>query len=108
MTLTLPGQVRLMYYVEPLAHLPVHARSSTGAAGGNHLRTIFTPSPPRPGSLRCRVVADHSVDEVGGAAVGMSSGSGDVGLAVGAVVSDGGVAQQGGDGGPVAGTALVG
>src|SRR6266511_2958055 len=60
-----------------------------------------------PGSLRSRVVADHRVDEVVGAAVGVAGGAGDVGLAVAAVVSDGGVAQHGGDGGAVAGAGLV-
>jgi NADPH-dependent 2,4-dienoyl-CoA reductase/sulfur reductase-like enzyme len=45
-----------------------------------------------PGSLRSRFVAGHSRDEVVGAAVGLAGGAGDVGLAVGAVVSDGGVA----------------
>jgi hypothetical protein len=44
------------------------------------------------GSLRSRVVAGHGVDEVVGAAVGVAGGAGDVGLAVGSVVADGGVA----------------
>src|SRR6266511_2704637 len=42
-----------------------------------------------------------------GRAVGVAGGAGDVGLAVAAVVSDGGVAQHGGDGGAVAGAGLV-
>jgi hypothetical protein len=42
-----------------------------------------------------------------GAAVGPSGGAGDVGFAVAAVVSDGGVAQDGGDGRAVAGSGLM-
>src|SRR6266480_8050319 len=62
----------------------------------------------RAGSLRCRGTAGHGGNEVVGAAVGVAGGAGDVGLAVGAVVSDGGVSEHGGDCGPVAGASLVG
>src|SRR5262245_53020195 len=57
------------------------------------------PAGPDPGSLRCRVAAGHGCDEVVGAAVGASGGSGDVGFAVAAVVADRGVAECGDDGG---------
>src|SRR5437764_1501892 len=69
---------------------------------------------PRPtcttwaGLLRSRVAPGHGVDEVVGPAVGASGGSGDVGFAVAAVVSDGGVPQDCGDGGAVTGAGLVG
>jgi hypothetical protein len=48
-------------------------------------------APRVPGLLRSRVIPGHGVDEVVGSAVGASGDSGDVGFAVGAVVSDGGV-----------------
>src|SRR2546421_3070579 len=60
------------------------------------------------GLLRSRVTPGHGVDEVVGSAVGASGGSGDVGFAVGAVVSDGGVSEDCSDGGAVAGAGLVG
>src|SRR5947207_11670192 len=53
----------------------------------------------RSGLLRSRVTPGHGVDEVVGSAVGASGGSGDVGFAVGAVVSDGGVLEDCSDGG---------
>src|SRR5256885_17171242 len=53
----------------------------------------------RSGLLRSRVTPGHGLDEVVGPAVGASGGSGDVGFAVAAVVSDGGVSQGCGDGG---------
>src|SRR2546430_1923746 len=62
----------------------------------------------RSGLLRSRVTPGHGVDEVVGPAVGASGGSGDVGFAVAAVVSDGGVSQDCGDGGAVTGAGLVG
>jgi Insertion element 4 transposase N-terminal/Transposase DDE domain len=45
-----------------------------------------------PGSLHSRITPGHGVDEVVGAAVGASGGAGDVGFAVAAVETDGGVA----------------
>src|SRR5256885_6689845 len=62
----------------------------------------------RSGLLRSRVTPGHGVDEVVGPAVGASGGSGDVGFAVAAVVSDGGVSQDCGDGGGRSGAGLVG
>src|SRR5256885_8900037 len=62
----------------------------------------------QPGLLRSRVTPGHGVDEVVGSAVGASGGSGDVGFAVGAVVSDGGVSEDCSDGGALAGAGLVG
>ena len=53
---------------------------------------IITATAVTPGLLRSRVVADQGMDQVVGSAVSASGGAGDVGFAVGAVVSDGGVA----------------
>jgi hypothetical protein len=60
-----------------------------------------------PGSLRSWVVAGRVGDEVMWAVVGASGGSGDVGIAVGVVVADRGVAEGCHDCWAVTGSGLV-
>jgi hypothetical protein len=62
---------------------------------------------PTAGSLRSWVIAGHCLDEVVWAAVGVSGGAGDVGLAGGAVIADGGATQGCEDGWSGAGPGLV-
>src|SRR6266550_2746010 len=93
------GMTRAYYaarYVEDPSRWPrrssaIRSRSSS-ASGGQGYTHVPARSSGQAGSLRSGVIADHGVDEVVGAAVGVAGGAGDVGFAVGAVVSDGGVA----------------